>query len=259
MDVITNKYDDWSRVLLEPMSLNDARLFSLETRVTEEEEMRVKEYEYLRDLMKKLIYALEQINTVNITRTSGRDSLNVTGASFLPNLMNAGKDQPKSPQPEMDKTMEFMMLKRLNYLRNQLDSHEPVETTARMRLNAMQKRDERIIELWRKDTEMPTVQEIVAVMKTQRNHSERLDFPAIESKTDELMNDNVFKTQPSIGFPSVSDPLNQPSLQMHSFMSSTVQAEESQSKQKNRLYGKGSDPDVLAGASTQYPQESLNT
>lgn len=59
MDVITKKYDDWSRVLLEPMSLNDARLFSVETRVTEEEEMRVKEYEYLRDLMKKLIYALE--------------------------------------------------------------------------------------------------------------------------------------------------------------------------------------------------------
>jgi hypothetical protein len=41
-------------------------LFAVESRVTEEEEMRVKEYEYMRDLMKKLIYALEQINMVNI-------------------------------------------------------------------------------------------------------------------------------------------------------------------------------------------------
>ncbi len=66
MNSIQKKYDDWSRVLLEPMSVNDARLFAVESRVTDLEEMRVKEYEYMRDLMKKLIYALEQINMVNI-------------------------------------------------------------------------------------------------------------------------------------------------------------------------------------------------
>lgn len=49
------------------------------------------------------------------------------------------------------------MLKRLNYLRNSLDGHDAVETTARMRMNAMQKRDERIIELWHKDKSMPSV------------------------------------------------------------------------------------------------------
>ena len=45
--------------MIEPQSLNDARLFSIESRVTEEEEMRIKEYEFIRDLMKKLVYALE--------------------------------------------------------------------------------------------------------------------------------------------------------------------------------------------------------
>ena len=74
MNSIQKKYDDWSRVLLEPMSVNDARLFAVESRVTEEEEMRVKEYEYMRDLMKKLIYALEQINMVNIeNKQSSKD------------------------------------------------------------------------------------------------------------------------------------------------------------------------------------------
>jgi len=56
---LQDKYKDWQRILIEPATLNDARLFSMETRLTEEEEMRIREYEYLRDLLKKLFYALE--------------------------------------------------------------------------------------------------------------------------------------------------------------------------------------------------------
>jgi len=48
------------------MTVNDARLFSIESRLTEEEEMRMKEHDYIREVMKKLIYALEQLNMVNI-------------------------------------------------------------------------------------------------------------------------------------------------------------------------------------------------
>ena len=54
-----DKYQDWSKVLIEPASLNDARLFSLESRMHEEEEIRVREYEFMRALVKKLIYSLE--------------------------------------------------------------------------------------------------------------------------------------------------------------------------------------------------------
>ena len=42
--------------------MNDARLYSVETRLNEEEEMRIREYEYVRDLLKKLLYSLEQVN-----------------------------------------------------------------------------------------------------------------------------------------------------------------------------------------------------
>ena len=56
------KYQDWSKVLIEPASLNDARLFSLESRVHQEEEIRIKEYEFIRDNIKKLIYSFEQSN-----------------------------------------------------------------------------------------------------------------------------------------------------------------------------------------------------
>ena len=57
---VMEKYQDWSRVLIEPASMNDARLYSLESRIHEEEEMRLKEFDFLKDLTKKLIYSLEQ-------------------------------------------------------------------------------------------------------------------------------------------------------------------------------------------------------
>ena len=56
---LQDKYKDWQRILIEPATMNEARLFSVETRLNEEEEMRIREYEYMRDLLKKLLYSLE--------------------------------------------------------------------------------------------------------------------------------------------------------------------------------------------------------
>lgn len=56
--------------------MNDARLYSIESRVNEEEEMRIKEYEYMRDLIKKLVYALEQQSMVNYDRNKDLDDEN---------------------------------------------------------------------------------------------------------------------------------------------------------------------------------------
>jgi hypothetical protein len=53
------------------------------------------------------------------------------------------------------------MLKRLNFLKSSLDQHDPKDTTARLRQIALQKRDERVYELWKKDTEAPSVQEMI--------------------------------------------------------------------------------------------------
>ena len=56
---LENKFKDWSKVLIEPATMNDARVFSLESRMTQEEEVRIKEYDFVKDLMKKLVYSLE--------------------------------------------------------------------------------------------------------------------------------------------------------------------------------------------------------
>ena len=70
IDNLQNKYKDWQRILIEPSTLNEARLYSVETRLTEEEEMRIREYEYVRDLLKKLLYSLEQVNLQSIDSKS---------------------------------------------------------------------------------------------------------------------------------------------------------------------------------------------
>ena len=71
-------------MLIEPATLNEGRLFSVESRLTEEEEMRIKEYEYLREMFKKLLYSLEQMNMVNIEEKGLlKDKMSKTGENFL--------------------------------------------------------------------------------------------------------------------------------------------------------------------------------
>jgi hypothetical protein len=62
-----------------------------------------------------------------------------------------------------------MMLKRLNYLRNSLENHNPRETTVHLRDVATKRRDERILELWKTDLEKPSVYDMVVSMKNQRD------------------------------------------------------------------------------------------
>ena len=42
--------------------MNDARVYSLESRITQNEDMRIKEFDFMRDLMKKLVYSLEELS-----------------------------------------------------------------------------------------------------------------------------------------------------------------------------------------------------
>jgi hypothetical protein len=63
---------------------------------------------------------------------------------------------------------DIMMLKRLNFLRNQLQTHNPRETTQYNRELAEQQRNERILELWKLDQEKPSVYELVQNMRKRR-------------------------------------------------------------------------------------------
>ena len=53
------KYEHWSKVLIEPSSMNHARLHSLETRISQEENSRLAEVNIIKDYFRKLIYSIE--------------------------------------------------------------------------------------------------------------------------------------------------------------------------------------------------------
>ena len=103
---LQDRYKDWQRILIEPATMNEARLFSVESRIHEEEEMRIREYEYVRDLLKKLCYSLEQVNMQSIDTKGFSHQLNLNsepsaldtsagqgaGTDKLPNLLAAGND-----------------------------------------------------------------------------------------------------------------------------------------------------------------------
>lgn len=59
---IENKFKDWSKVLIEPATMNDARVFALESRMEQEEEARMKEFDFMKDIVRKLVYSLEQLS-----------------------------------------------------------------------------------------------------------------------------------------------------------------------------------------------------
>ena len=89
------------------------------------------------------------------------------------------EDDVANPMDSLNKSVEFMMMKRLHFLRNSLEQHNPQETTNRLRENAERKRDERILELWRKDKSKPSVQELVQNSLTY--HSQGHDDYSINS------------------------------------------------------------------------------
>jgi hypothetical protein len=53
----------------------------------------------------------------------------------------------------------MILLKRLNYLRNSLETHNSRETTDHLRHQADKRKEERMIELWKSDLEKPSIYE----------------------------------------------------------------------------------------------------
>ena len=50
--------------MIKPQELNQARLYSIDSRIKEGELTRIKDQQYVRDTIKKLIYAMEQNSIV---------------------------------------------------------------------------------------------------------------------------------------------------------------------------------------------------
>ena len=60
MKELEKTIEEFAKLLVKPQEVNQARLFAIETRMKETEDFRLKEISFIKDVFKKLIFALEQ-------------------------------------------------------------------------------------------------------------------------------------------------------------------------------------------------------
>ena len=56
---LEKRQEDWITTIIKPQELNQARLFSIDTRLKEAEMLRSEDNQFYKDTLKKLIFALE--------------------------------------------------------------------------------------------------------------------------------------------------------------------------------------------------------
>jgi hypothetical protein len=57
---LERQQEQWVQMLIKPQELNQARLYAIETRIQENEQSKMREVDFLKETIKKLIYAIEQ-------------------------------------------------------------------------------------------------------------------------------------------------------------------------------------------------------
>lgn len=60
MKDLERQQEQWVKMLIKPQELNMARLYAVETRIKENETNKLSEVDFLKETIKKLIYAIEQ-------------------------------------------------------------------------------------------------------------------------------------------------------------------------------------------------------
>jgi len=95
---LKDSFDHFSLKVLKPAQLNEARLFSAETRLKEEERRRITDQHHTRETLKKLIYAIQQFNLNQIGKAivEGPRSDDENSLKMLPSLLQLGRRRNSS-------------------------------------------------------------------------------------------------------------------------------------------------------------------
>lgn len=158
--------------------MNDARVYALESRITQNEDMRIKEFDFMKDLMKKLVYSLEELSVKHLDdRKQELINLPRLLSQSPPRQVQSGSMTDRAIKKPDNSSTEVMMVKRMNYIRTTLDKHDPREVTEIFRQNANNNREKRIAELWREEIVKPDVEELVRKLKLEHEQQPRNDFP----------------------------------------------------------------------------------
>lgn len=132
--VVDTTFEDFMNNVVKPQQLGEARLFAVETRLKEEEDFRILEVSHIKDVMKKLIFAIEQ---ANLTSKDSMSASNLDTGAPLPNLLKnttlSAKQRGKSEKDTrinvtslQNRGFDILFIKRLMYLKNAIDDDKHV-------------------------------------------------------------------------------------------------------------------------------------
>lgn len=132
--IVDTTFDDFMNNVVKPQQLGEARLYAVETRLKEEEDLRIVEISHIKDVMKKLIFAIEQ---ANLTARDSYTSSNLDTSHPLPNLLKnttiSAKNRDKSEKDSrinintlQSRGFDILFIKRLMYLKNAIDDDKHI-------------------------------------------------------------------------------------------------------------------------------------
>jgi hypothetical protein len=137
--IVDATFDEFMNNVVKPQQLGEARLFSVETRLKEEEDLRILELSHMKDIVKKLIFAIEQ---ANLTAKDTYSSSNIDGGQPLPNLLKNStlsakhkvkteKDSRVNMSTMQSRGFDILFIKRLMYLKNSIDDDKHIHKDQR--------------------------------------------------------------------------------------------------------------------------------
>lgn len=137
--IVDTTFDEFLNNVVKPQQLGEARLFAVETRLKEEEDLRILELSHMKDILKKLIFAIEQ---ANLTSKDTFTSANADGGQPLPNLLKnttlSAKHRIKTEKDSrinlttlQTRGFDILFIKRLMYLKNSIDDDKHIQKDQR--------------------------------------------------------------------------------------------------------------------------------
>lgn len=118
---VNNTFIEWKEIVIKPLNNSEARLFAAETRLKETEDLMIKTFAHNREVMKKLVFALEQENISNrdalLTQMIKRTETNLEG------IRSDSRVDSSRPKTSKDKSMDFLFIKRLLYIKHEIDEY----------------------------------------------------------------------------------------------------------------------------------------
>jgi len=120
---VNSTFIEWKDTVMKPLNNSEARLYAVETRLKETENKLFKNFAHSRDVLKKLVFALEQENI------STKDSLMIQMMQRAePNFEGIQFDTLKTQNSNAkkiskDKSMDFLFIKRLLFIKHDIDEY----------------------------------------------------------------------------------------------------------------------------------------